>query len=150
MSAEEKEGHATTSTVPPAAVGSLRRLKETESTWQKRLEDARSRGETKIKYAQAARDRALADARRVAEEIRSSRLREARAQAEVEARKIVEEAKVEVGRLGSFGARELEDRLDEILSAVFADLRPNTPRVTSEPAKAPASGAKATVAVPAR
>lgn len=150
MAAEEASAHHTGPAVPPEAVGSLRKLKETEALWLKRLEEARSRGETKIKYAQAARERALDDAHRAADEARSTKLREARTQADVEAHKIVEEAKGEVARIGTPSGSSIDERMEEILAAIFGDLRSTGgSRVASSKTASPAPS-KGGAALPAR
>ncbi len=151
MAAEEASTHHAGPAVPPEAVGSLRKLKETEALWLKRLEEARSRGETKIKYAQAARERALDDAHRAADEARSTKLREARTQADVEARKIVEEAKGEVARIGTPSGSSIDERMEEILSAIFGDLRSTGgSRAASSTKAASAAPSKGGAALPAR
>lgn len=149
MSSDAKDAHASTPAVPPEAVGTLKKLKETEALWQKRLEDARSRGETKVKYAQAARDRAIADARRAAEELRTRLVQDARAQAETESRRIMEEVKAEVARTGTLSGSEIDARFDETLSAVFGELRSSGAKATGTPAR-PASTTKSPPAVAAR
>lgn len=121
------------------AVGTLRQLKETENAWAKKLADARARGETKIKYAQAARERTLADARRDAEQTRTQRLQGARTQAETEARQVLSDAKAEAARIGSLSSSDLDGRLDEVLSAVFADLRPSGSKGSAGSTKSSAS-----------
>ena len=141
----EEEAHGKHGpTVSSEAVGTLRKLKETETLWQKRLDEARSRGETKIKYAQAARERTLAEARREADTAHAQRLREAQAQATAESRQVLEEARAEAARLGNLSSAELDARLGEIMDALFGELRP-----TGGKGSASASSPKA-VAVAAR
>ncbi len=154
MSSKANPGTASLAAINPEAVAGLKKLKETEATWQKRLEEARTRGETKIKYAQAARDRSVADAQRAAEEARGQRLREARSQAETEAKRILEEARASLAPLGNLSGSEIDARMEDVLSAIFGDLRSAAPaarkgteggpRTTAPPSK---SGA---AAVPAR
>lgn len=154
MSSEANPGTASPATIHPQAVADLKKLKETEATWQKRLEEARTRGETKIKYAQAARDRAVADAQRAAEEARGLRLREARTQAETEAKRILEEARASLGPLGNLSGSEVDARMEDVLTAIFGDLRSvasaarkgtdGSSRTTAPPSKSSAA------AVPAR
>ena len=67
MNEEAGEGREAGPTVPPEAVDGLRRLKEVEGTWQKRLEEARTRGEAAVKSARAGRERELQEAHRAAE-----------------------------------------------------------------------------------
>lgn len=127
MSEAEHATYAVTTTTPEA-VATLRKIKESESTWQRKLEEARQRGESRLKEAQAGRERLLADARREAEKLRTLRVQEARGQADTQ--KILAAAQAQAAQMGLLSPQEIDRRTEEILSAVLGELRGNGAKVT--------------------
>jgi vacuolar-type H+-ATPase subunit H len=120
------ETHANPTGSAPG-VQPLRRLKETEASWDAKLGQARTQGESVLREARAQAEKALAQARQDAETLRATKLQEAAAHALQEAQRIVEQGKAEAARLGGVSASELEAKFSEVVKALFDDVKSAAP-----------------------